>query len=96
MAKINSDLVKPFRFKDLPILDVMWESINNPIRFIETEIEGKNYISTAENRAKERAQAVQLPEEYECIASRSLSKPDTLIGFYTNDTVKVVLISKIH
>ena len=26
--------IKPFRFKDLPILDVMWESINNPIRFI--------------------------------------------------------------
>lgn len=34
-------------------------------------------------------QAVDLPEEYECIASRESGKPDTLLGFYDNDTVYI-------
>jgi decaprenyl-phosphate phosphoribosyltransferase len=25
--------IKPFRFKDLPVLDILWESVNNPVRF---------------------------------------------------------------
>lgn len=26
--------IKPFRFKDKPVLDILWESVNNPVRFL--------------------------------------------------------------
>lgn len=39
-------------------------------------------------------QQVDLPEEYECIASRNKYKPDTLLGFYDNNIVYIQFKTK--
>lgn len=57
------------------------------VSYLIWEIRSSNLVST-------KQQAVDLPEEYECIASRNSNKPDTLLGFYDNDTIYITFTGK--